>query len=98
MPTAIASRSVDLPEPFSPTKNVTGRSNSIVSRPPIAGMLNGNSVNDVTMSRRRVARTRKLRASHVAMTTRYYSCARFTTFYRLRSRESAGASARSVMP
>lgn len=66
---AMASSSVDL---LSPTKNVTGRSNPIVPSPPIAGILNGKSVNDVTLSRRSVARTRKLRASQVGMQTQLY--------------------------
>src|SRR5687767_9606249 len=40
--TAIPSRSVDLPEPFSPTKNVTAVGSSTVSSARTTGTENGN--------------------------------------------------------
>jgi len=40
---ASASSSVDLPEPFLPTRNVTGDSNAIVGKVRIAGTAKGNS-------------------------------------------------------
>src|SRR5688500_17055014 len=42
MPAAIPSRTVDLPDPFSPTKNVTGVVNSSASSDATTGTVHGN--------------------------------------------------------
>ena len=41
---AMDSSNVDLPDPFSPTKNVTGASNSITGSVLMLGTLNGNAI------------------------------------------------------
>src|SRR5687767_7846065 len=52
--TAIASMRVDLPDPFSPTKNVTRGSRRSVLSLRTAGIENGYLSKDATRSRRRV--------------------------------------------
>src|SRR6266550_2498680 len=59
-PTAIASSSVDLPEPFSPTKNVTGASNASRVRWRIAGTEKGYAVGGAPSEPSRATAWRKI--------------------------------------
>src|SRR5688572_127019 len=56
MPAAIPSRTVDLPDPFSPTKNVTGVVNSSASSDATTGTVHGNPLPSCDRCRRSAER------------------------------------------
>ena len=72
MPIAMDSISVGLPDPFSPTKNVTGALNSKVSKFEIRGMLKGNfedvglDFNDIDLRNIKVHSSGQLWRGHVS--------------------------------